>query len=84
MIFIKYFIENIDDKIYFDFFQKKLIYFVYKLSNDKISNIRMNCAFIFNKVKDFVYEDKSNTDKIKKYIDKLKNDEDRDVVIIFK
>ena len=84
LIFIKYFIENIDDKIYFDFFQKKLIYFVYKLSNDKISNIRMNCAFIFNKVKDLVYEDKSNTDKIKKYIDKFKNDEDRDVVIIFK
>ena len=84
LIFIKYFIENIDDKIYFDFFQKNLIYLVYKLSNDKISNIRMNCAFIFNKVKDLVYEDKSNTDKIKKYIDKFKNDEDRDVVIIFK
>ena len=51
VIFIKYFIEKINEKIYFDFFQKKLIFLVYKLSDDKISNVRMNCAFILNKVK---------------------------------
>ena len=82
LIFIKYFIENIDNKIYFDFFQNKLIFFVYKLSNDKISNLRMNCAFIFNRVKNLDFEDKSNNDKIKKYIDKLKHDEDRDVISV--
>ena len=82
LIFIKYFIENINDKIYFDFFQNKLIFFVYKLSNDKISNLRMNCAFIFNRVKNLDFEDKSNNDKIKKYIDKLKHDEDRDVISV--
>ena len=82
LIFIKYFIENLDNKIYFDFFQNKLIFFVYKLSSDKISNLRMNCAFIFNRVKNLDFEDKSNNDKIKKYIDKLKHDEDRDVISV--
>ena len=83
VIFIKYFIENINEKIYFDFFQKKLILLVYKLSNDKISNVRMNCAFILNKVKNCDFENKSNNDKIQKIIDKLKKDDDRDVINIF-
>ena len=83
VIFIKYFIENINEKIYFDFFQKKLILLVYKLSNDKISNVRMNCAFILNKVKNCDFENKSNNDKIQKFIDKLKKDDDRDVINIF-
>ena len=83
VIFIKYFIEKINEKIYFDFFQKKLIFLVYKLSNDKISNVRMNCAFILNKVKNCDFENKSNNDKIQKLIDKLKKDDDRDVINIF-
>ena len=83
VIFIKYFIEKINEKIYFDFFQKKLIFLVYKLSDDKISNVRMNCAFILNKVKNCDFENKSNNDKIQKFIDKLKKDDDRDVINIF-
>lgn len=83
VIFIKYFIEKINEKIYFDFFQKKLIFLVYKLSDDKISNVRMNCAFILNKVKNCDFENKSNNDKIQKIIDKLKKDDDRDVINIF-
>ena len=71
LIFIKYFIE------------KKLIYYVYKLSKDKISNIRMNCAFILNKVKNSDFDDRSHKDKIKKIIDVLKTDEDKDVCNIF-
>ena len=82
VIFIKYFIEKINEKIYFDFFQKKLIFLMYKLSNDKISNVRMNCAFILNKVKNCDFENKSNNDKIQKLIDKLKKDDDRDVINI--
>ncbi len=82
VIFIKYFIEKINEKIYFDFFQKKLIFLVYKLSDDKISNVRMNCAFILNKVKNCDFENKSNNDKIQKLIDKLKKDDDRDVINI--
>ena len=82
VIFIKYFIEKINEKIYFDFFQKKLIFLVYKLSDDKISNVRMNCAFILNKVKNCDFENKSNNDKIQKIIDKLKKDDDRDVINI--
>ena len=82
VIFIKYFIEKINEKIYFDFFQKKLIFLMYKLSNDKISNVRMNCAFILNKVKNCDFENKSNNDKIQKFIDKLKKDDDRDVINI--
>ena len=84
LIFIKYFIENINDKIYFDFFQNKLIFFVYKLSNDKISNVRLNCAIIFNKIENCNFKDKTNNDKIKKCIDILKKDQDIDVINIFK
>ena len=83
VIFIKYFIEKINEKIYFDFFQKKLILFVHKLSNDKISNVRMNCAIILNKVKNCDFENKNNNDNIQILIDKLKKDEDRDVINIF-
>ena len=82
VIFIKYFIEKIKEKIYFDFFQKKLIFLVYKLSDDKISNVRMNCAFILNKVKNCDFENKSNNDKIQKLIDKLKKDDDIDDINI--
>ena len=84
LIFIKYFIDKINNKIYFDFFQNKLIFFVYKLSNDKISNVRLNCAIIFKKVENCNFKDKTNNDKIKKCIDILKKDQDIDVINIFK
>ena len=83
LIFIKYFVDKIDDKIYFDFFQKKLINLVYKLSNDKISNVRMTCAIIFNKVKNCKFDNRNNIDKIKKNIEVLKQDEDSDVIHVF-
>ena len=82
-IFIKYFIEKINDKIYFEFFEKKLMNIVYKLSTDKISNVRITSAFIFNKVKNYSFKDRNNNDKIKKYIEILRKDEDKDVVIVF-
>ena len=83
LIFIKFFCEKIEDKIYFNFFEKNLINYVYKLSNDKISNVRLNCGFIFNKIKNYEFNDKMHKDKIKKWIAILKNDEDKDVRIIF-
>ena len=82
-MFIKYFIEKINDKIYFDFFEKKLINIVYKLTVDKISNVRITCAIIFNKVKNSSFKDRNNIDKIKKCIEILKKDEDKDVINVF-
>ena len=83
LIFIKYFTDKINDKIYFDFFQKKLLNIVYKLSSDKISNVRITCAIIYNKVKNCEFDNRNNTDQIKKFIDLLKKDEDADVIRIF-
>ena len=82
-IFIKNFIEKINDKIYFDFFEKKLIQIVYKLTNDKISNVRITCAIIFNKVKSCNFKDRNNNDKIKRCIEILLKDEDKDVIHAF-
>ena len=82
-IFIKYYIEKINDKIYFDFFEKKLIQIIYKLTNDKISNVRITCAIIFNKVKNCNFKDRNNNDKIKRCIEILLKDDDKDVVNAF-
>ena len=82
-IFIKYYIDKISDKTYFDFFEKKLIQIVYKLTNDKISNVRITCAIIFNKVKNCNFKDRNNNDKIKKCIEILLKDEDKDVIHAF-
>ena len=82
-IFIKNFIEKINDKIYFEFFEKKLIQIVYKLTNDKISNVRITCAIIFNKVKNCNFKDRNNNDKIKRCIEILLKDEDKDVIHVF-
>jgi len=83
LIFIKYFIDKISNKNYFDFFQNKLIFFLFKLSDDKISNVRMTCALIFNKIKKYNFTDRNKNEKIKNSIDKLKKDEDNDVIRIF-
>ena len=82
-IFIKYFIEKINDQIYFELFEKKLIQIVFKLTVDKISNVRITCAIIFNKVKNYSFKEKNNNEKIKKCIEILKKDEDKDVIQVF-
>ena len=38
--------------------------------------MRLNCGFIFNKIKNYEFNDKMHKDKIKKWIAILKNDED--------
>ena len=83
VIFIKNFIEKINDKVYFDFFERKLIQIVYRLTVDKISNVRITCAIIFNKVKNITFKDRNNNEKIKKCIEILKKDEDKDVIQVF-
>ena len=82
-IFIKYFIEKINDQIYFELFEKKLIQIVFKLTVDKISNVRITCAIIFNKVKNYSFKEKNNNEKIQKCIEILKKDEDKDVIQVF-
>ena len=83
VIFIKFFIEKINDNIYFDFFEKKLIQIVFRLVVDKISNVRITCAIIFNKVKKYNFKDRNINEKIKKCIEILQNDEDKDVIHVF-
>ena len=83
VIFIKFFIEKINDKIYFEFLEKKLIQIVFRLTTDKISNVRITCAIIFNKVKNCTFKDRNNNYKIKKYIEILQKDEDKDVIHVF-
>ena len=83
VIFIKFFIEKINDKIYFEFLEKKLIQIVFRLTADKISNVRITCAIIFNKVKNCNFKDRNNSDKIKKCIEILQKDEDKDVIHVF-
>lgn len=61
-----------------DFLEKKLSSYIIKLSKDKISNIRMNAAYLlkrmsmFCKTRDLVHE-------MKACIDDLKRDPDQDV-----
>ena len=39
LVFIKFYIEKLEDKIYLEFFEKKLIEIVFNLSKDKIANV---------------------------------------------
>ena len=80
LVYIKFFIEKLDDKIYFDFFEKKLIGIVLMLSKDKIANIRISCAYIFNKIKDIKFKDNKINNEINNMIEILKKDNDTDVV----
>ena len=84
VIFIKYFVDKIGDRVYFEFFEKKLIDIVFILTNDKISNVRINCAIIFNKVKNLSFSNKNINEKIKKCIDVLEKDSDKDVILALK
>ena len=80
LVFIKFFIQKLEDKIYLDFFEKKLVGIVIMLSKDKIANIRISCAFIWNKVKDIKFKDNKINNDINGLIEMMKKDIDNDVV----
>ena len=80
LVYIKFFIKNLEDKIYFEFFEKKLIGIVLMLSKDKIENIRISCAFILNKIKDIKFKDNKLNNEINSVVEIFKKDPDTDVV----
>ena len=80
LVYIKFYIEKLDDKIYLEFFEKKLVGIVFNLSKDKISNVRINCAFILNKIKNIKFKDSKINNEINNIIEILKNDKDSDVI----
>ena len=80
LIYIKNYIEKIENKIYLEFFEKKLAGIVFNLSKDKIANVRLNCAFILYKIKDIKFNDSKINGEMNKIIETLKNDKDPDVI----
>ena len=80
LVYIKFYIEKLDDKIYLDFFEKKLVGIVFNLSKDKIANVRINCAFILNKIKNIKFKDNKISAEINNIIETLKTDKDGDVI----
>ena len=80
LIYIKNYIEKIENKIYLEFFEKKLAGIVFNLSKDKIANVRLNCAFILYKIKDIKFNDSKIKGEMNKIIETLKNDKDPDVI----
>ena len=80
LVYIKFFIEKMAEKIYFDFFEKKLVGIVLMLSKDKIANIRISCGYVWNKIKDIKFKDSKINSEINNVIDSLKKDADSDVV----
>ena len=80
LVYIKFFIKNLEDKIYLEFFEKKLIGIVLMLSKDKIANIRISCGFVLNKIKDIKFKDNKINGEINNVIEILKKDTDSDVV----
>jgi hypothetical protein len=80
LVYIKFYIEKLDDKIYLEFFEKKLVAIVFNLSKDKIANVRLNCAFILNKIKNIKFKDNKINAEINSIIEILKADKDADVI----
>jgi len=80
LVYIKFYIEKLDDKIYLEFFEKKLVAIVFNLSKDKIANVRLNCAFILNKIKNMKFKDNKINAEINSIIEILKADKDADVI----
>ena len=80
LVYIKFYIEKLDDKIYLEFFEKKLVAIVFNLSKDKIANIRISCAYVFNKIKDVKFKDNKINNEINNMIEIFKKDSDTDVV----
>ena len=80
LTYLKFYIEKLEDKIYLEFFEKKLLGIIFNLSKDKIANVRMNCAIIFNKIKNIKFKDSKLNGEINKIIEILKKDKDEDVI----
>jgi hypothetical protein len=53
---------------------------VFNLSKDKIANVRINCAFILNKIKNIKFKDSKINGEINNIIEILKKDKDGDVI----
>lgn len=53
---------------------------MFNLSKDKIANVRMNCAFILNKIKNIKFKDNKINGEINNIIEIFKKDKDEDVV----
>ena len=75
--------NNKNSELYKNFIEKKLVQILFKLSKDKISNVRMNSATALIKMKNILKE-KNNIDQMNECISLLKKDTDIDVVKIFK
>lgn len=80
LVYIKFYIEHLGEKIYFDFFEKKLVGIVLMLSKDKIANIRISCGFVWNKIKNVKFKDSKINNEINNVVEILKKDNDIDVV----
>ena len=80
LVYIKLFIEKLDNKLYLDFFEKKLAGIVLMLSKDKIANVRISCGYVWNKIKDVKFKDSRINNEINNIVEILKKDTDSDVV----
>ena len=80
LVYIKLFIEKLDNKLYLDFFEKKLAGIVLMLSKDKIANVRISCGYVWNKIKDVKFKDSRINNEINNVVEILKKDADSDVV----
>ena len=80
LVYIKLFIEKLDNKLYLDFFEKKLAGIVLMLSKDKIANVRISCGYVWNKIKDVKFKDSRINNEINNVVEILKKDTDSDVV----
>ena len=80
LVYIKLFIEKLDNKLYLDFFEKKLAGIVLMLSKDKIANVRISCGYVWNKIKDVKFKDSRINNEINNVVELLKKDTDCDVV----
>ena len=80
LVYIKLFIEKLDNKLYLDFFEKKLTGIVLMLSKDKIANVRISCGYVWNKIKDVKFKDSRINNEINNVVEILKKDTDSDVV----
>ena len=69
--------ENVDD--YLDFIENNLAKLLFILCNDKISNVRMNCAKTLNKMKK-IAKNKEIIELINSKIELLMKDPDKDVI----
>ncbi len=62
-----------------DLLERKMIPFIFKLSRDKIHNVRVNAAILLKKMSRFTKSKEINKE-ICSYIEELKRDTDMEVV----